>query len=176
MPEKYFLFLGDVMKRKNVDLIIEAGNKLKQNGQLADHQFIIAGRIKDEGLLKKVKALGLSQEIKFLGYVADEDRPALYRLAQAFVLPSFYEGFGFPVLEAAASKCLVICSQTTSLPELMDDSAIYIDPQNVDSLAGALKQAITNRQQFETRINFAFEKAKTFSWSKTAEQLTRKKF
>lgn len=171
LPKKYFLFLGDVMKRKNVKLIIEAISKLKQENQLNDYQLIIAGHLKDRNLVSYVKNSGLDSEIKFLGYIDDDDRPALYQNAQAFIFPSFYEGFGFPVLEAAASKCPVICSQTTSLPELMGDNAIYIDPYNVNSLTQVLLNFIKNPDQFSYLIEPAQARAKNFNWSKSTQEL-----
>jgi glycosyltransferase involved in cell wall biosynthesis len=171
LPEKYFLFLGDVMKRKNVKLIINSLSKLKQENQLNNYQLIIAGHIKDQSLVSYVKNSGLESEIKFLGYIDEADRPALYQNAQAFIYPSFYEGFGFPVLEASASKCPVICSQTTSLPELMGNQAIYINPDNLQSLVGALTNFIKNPKQFEHLIEPAQARAKKFNWSKTTQEL-----
>lgn len=171
LPEKYFLFLGDIMKRKNVKLIIEAINKIKQENQLNDYQLIIAGHLKDRSLTSYVKNSGLDSEVKFLGYINDDDRPALYQNAQAFIFPSFYEGFGFPILEAAASKCLVICSQTTSLPELIGDNAIYIDPQNLESLTQVLTSFIKNPDQFDHLPQGTYEQAQKFIWPKTAQEL-----
>ncbi|MCX6784558.1 MAG: glycosyltransferase family 1 protein [Candidatus Komeilibacteria bacterium] len=171
LPEKYFLFLGDVMKRKNVKLIIESLAKLKEKNQLGEYQIVIAGHIKDRSLINYVEKLGASSKVKFLGYVADEDRPALYQAAQAFIFPSLHEGFGFPVLEAAASKCPVICSQTTSLPELMGDNAIYVDPQNLESLTKTLTDFIQNPNKSDHLLIPAYERAREFTWSKTAQEL-----
>lgn len=109
-------------------------------------------------------------DIFFTGFVEEIDKPALYNLAELFVYPSFFEGFGFPPLEAMACGLPTIVSHTSSLPEVVGDGAIMIDPYNIDELAWAMEIALTDNDLRERLIEKGIAQAKKFSWSKCAKE------
>lgn len=104
------------------------------------------------------------------GYVADADLPALYSAATAFVYPSLYEGFGLPPLEAMACGTPVITSSVSSLPEVVGEAAILVDPKDVGALASALQRILKDRQLREELSRRGRERAKLFTWDQTAEK------
>lgn len=117
-----------------------------------------------------VEGLGLEKEVKVLGFVAQEDCPALYRNATVFVRPSFYEGFGLPELEAMSQGTPVITSKTSSLPEVGSDSVLYCDPNDVDDLAMVMKNLLTNNHLQAALSLKGSERSKHFSWEKFVEK------
>ncbi|TET14699.1 MAG: glycosyltransferase family 1 protein, partial [Dehalococcoidia bacterium] len=100
----------------------------------------------------------------------EADLPAYYSGAEVFVLPSLYEGFGFPVLEAMACACPVITSNTSSLPEVTGEAGIMVDPHDTDSLAQAMRQVLTDSELRDNMIEKGLEQSKRFTWEKAAEQ------
>ena len=117
-----------------------------------------------------VESLNLSSEIIFTNFVPETDLPAYYSGAAAFVLPSLYEGFGFPVLEAMACACPVITSNTSSLPEVVGKAGIMVDPHNTDSLAQMMKEVLTDSELRDIMIRKGLEQSKKFTWEKSAKQ------
>lgn len=159
LPEKFILYLGNIESRKNIDSIIEAFKNLN----IPDLYLIIAGQ-GGSGVRNLDK-------IKFIGYVADEEKAALYNLAKIFVYPSFYEGFGFPPLEAMACGTPVISSFSSSLSEVVGSAAIMIDPYNVSELSAAINQILTDKDLWRNLRQRGFEQAKKFNWRNTAQKL-----
>ena len=106
----------------------------------------------------------------FTGYLPDEDLPALYNAADLFVYPSIYEGFGLPPLEAMSCGCRVITSNTSSLPEVVGDAGIMIDPYDTDALTSSIYEVLTNNELRADMVKKGLERAKMFSWEKTAEE------
>ncbi len=160
--KEYFLFVGDMRPHKNLNRLIEAFDRLN-----SDLQLVIAGK-KDERFYPKIEQLakgkGLGRKVKFLDYVPLEDLPYLYSGAIALTFPSLYEGFGLPALEAMACGCPVIASKISSLPEVCGDAAYYVDPYNVDDLAGALYK-VWHEEGIRGKLrNMGLERAKLFSW------------
>ena len=117
-----------------------------------------------------VESLGLVDEVVFTDFIPETDLPTYYSGAEAFVLPSLYEGFGFPVLEAMACACPVVTSDTSSLPEVVGEAGIMVDPQNTNSLAEAMSKVLTDSKLRDNMIRKGLEQAKRFSWEKAAEQ------
>ena len=112
---------------------------------------------------------GLDEQVRFLGYIAAEDLPALYGAALAFVYPSLYEGFGLPPLEAMASGAPVICSNTSSLPEVAGDAALLVHPESVGDLAAALRR-VRDDESLRLRLTGAgLERSRLFSWERAAQ-------
>lgn len=174
LPDKFILYLGTIEPRKNISGLIEAFElfKKKNGPKTADWNLVIAGSFGwlYRKIIKIAKQSQVSDSIKFIGYVDSNERPALYQLSSLFVFPSFYEGFGFPPLEAAASKIPVICSYSGSLGEVMSDRAILIDPYNLNQLAAAIGELINNpigRQRLE---EISAEVKKRHCWSNCAWQ------
>lgn len=167
LPDRFIMYLGTLEPRKNVIGLIEAFNRIKSQTKL-----IIAG---GKGWLYKdiYKAANHSPKkgsIKFLGYVEDKDRPALYSLAELFVFPSYCEGFGFPVLEAMASGTPVITSASSSLPEITNNTAILTNPYNLNELAQVMDQVLLSEELKNSLREKGRDWAKKFSWQEAANK------
>lgn len=169
LPDKFILYFGTIEPRKNIVGIIEAFELLKSDKSL---KLVIAGA---KGWLygdifKAAKNSKRSQDIFFTGFVDNEDKPFLYNLAELFVYPSFFEGFGFPPLEAMACGLPTIVSCNSSLPEVVGKAALMIDPANIDELAWAIEIALTDNELRKRLIEAGIKRAKKFSWQKCAEK------
>jgi glycosyltransferase involved in cell wall biosynthesis len=169
---KYLLYVGDMRFYKNLSRCLEAFNSLP----LKDYQFVITGK-KDDFFYPEIERqtakLAAKDRIIFLDYVPTAVLPSLYSMAQALVFASLYEGFGLPVLEAMACGCPVITSKVTSIPEIGGDSVLYVDPENVESIAQGMYQILTNTELKTNLIHQGLARAKLFSWDKTAEGVCR---
>lgn len=171
----YILYLGTLEPRKNVNSIIRAFNILKQDSRFKEWQLIIAGKPGwlYKNILNEAKKSPYCSQIIFKGYVIPQEKVLLYNLAKVFVYPSFFEGFGFPPLEAQACGCPVIVSDRTSLPEVMGQSAIFINPWKVEELAEAVKKLAFNKQARERLIELGHENAERFTWHKTGTEVLK---
>ncbi|HIP90277.1 MAG TPA: glycosyltransferase family 1 protein, partial [Candidatus Nanopusillus sp.] len=131
----FILYVGTLEPRKNIPTLIKAYYKLKKQG--LPHKLVITGKKgwKYRSIFKTINKLNLRKDVIFTGYVPDEDLPTLYNAADLFVYPSLYEGFGLPPLEAMACGTPVITSNTSSLPEVVGDAGIMVDPYDVDGLS-----------------------------------------
>ncbi len=165
---EYILFVGTLQPRKNIVRLIEAFSCVSKN----DIQLVIVGKKGwlYEEILQAPKKFGVENKVKFLDFVPDEDLSALYQNALCFVLPSLYEGFGLPVLEAMANGCPVITSNVSSLPEAGGDAALYVDPENVDDIVKNLQLIINNAELRKKMIEKGYKQVKKFSWEKTARE------
>ena len=159
--------MGTIQPRKNIARLIEAFSKIKNEIQL-----VIVGKKGwlYEEILETPKKLEIADRVKFLDFVTDEDLPIFYKNAMCFVLPSLYEGFGLPVLEAMQYGCPVITSNVSSLPEAGGDAALYVDPLNVDDIKKNLDLIINNSELRKKLIKKGYEQAARFSWEKTAKE------
>jgi len=172
----YLLFVGSEHPRKNLAGLLEAFSKLKSRGGFKDLKLVKVGRAGRpeakfrEHTLRIVKELGLSNEVVFTDYVACEDLPAYYSGAECFILPSFYEGFGLPPLEAMACGCPVVVSNVTSLPEIVGEAAIKVNPHDTDSIARALLRVLTDEQLKQELVARGIKRAGRFSWGKAARE------
>ncbi|MBN1312465.1 MAG: glycosyltransferase family 4 protein [Anaerolineae bacterium] len=168
IPGPYILHVGSLYPRKNLARLIDAFALVKDT--LADLCLVLAGRPgwEYERLLEKIDVLGLADKVILPGYVSDADRAVLYRNAQVYAFPSLYEGFGFPVLEAMAQGVPVVCSNTSSLPELVDDAALTIDPLDVGGLAEALRQLLIDQELRQAQVKRGFQRVKRFTWEACA--------
>jgi glycosyltransferase involved in cell wall biosynthesis len=124
-----------------------------------------------ERIFEKVKTLGLEDRVRFLGFVDDADLPALYNLSNLFAFPSLYEGFGLPPLEAMACGVPVVCSNASSLPEVVGDAALTVDPLDVPGLAENMRRAIEDESLRASLVRRGLERAATFTWPKAAQAL-----
>lgn len=164
---EYVLFVGTLQPRKNIVRLIEAFSRIKK-----DISLVIVGKKgwQYDEILEAPKKFGVEKKVKFLGFVSDEDLPAIYKKALCFVLPSLYEGFGLPVLEAMKYGCPVIASNTSSLPEAGGDAALYVNPLDVEDIAKNLESIIQNSELRQKLIKKGYEQVKKFSWEKTARE------
>ena len=170
LPEQFILFVGLIEPRKNVGLLIEAFAKVIQNLNIKSH-LVIAGRWgwESKSILELVKQLNFEEKVHFPGYIEQDDLPALYSLAELFVYPSLYEGFGLPVLEAMACGTPVITTNTSSMPEFVGDSGVLVQPGNLDALVLAMQDLLGNPDLRNALKIKSIEQASMFSWAKTAE-------
>ncbi len=165
---EYILFVGTLQPRKNIEKLIEAFSFLKQDKL----QLVIVGKRGwlYEDILKAPEKYGVAEKVKFLDFVEDEDLPSLYKNAICFCLPSLYEGFGLPVLEAMKNGCPVVISNVSSLPEVGGDAVLYVNPQDTDDIAKNLRLIINDEGLRKDMIKKGYQQVKKFSWEKTAKQ------
>lgn len=165
----FILSVGTVQPRKNYARLIEAFRRL----DAPDLHLVIAGGRGwlDDPLYAQVEALRLQGRVHFIGFVGDDDLPALYSAASVFAFPSLYEGFGLPPLEAMACGVPVVASRASSLPEVVGEAGLLVDPYDIDALAEALARALSDETLRRTLIARGGEQAKKFSWAAAARQL-----
>ncbi len=170
----YALAVGVMQPRKNLGLLLRAFALVKGGPSPPPHRLVIAGKRgwKNEDLDRQLAALpaGVREDIVFPGYVADEDLPRLYGGADALCYPSLYEGFGLPPLEAMACGCPVLCSDTSSLPEVVGDAGTLLPPDDVRAWADALHGLLTDGAARAHLRALGPARAALFSWEKAARE------
>jgi glycosyltransferase involved in cell wall biosynthesis len=172
LPERFILSLSTIEPRKNVFGIVRAFEIFKESGSGVDAKLVIAGK---PGWLHKdtfnaIKSSKYSDDIIYIGFVEDADKPALYKLAELFVYPSIYEGFGFPALEAMASGTPVVTSACSSLPEVVEDAALLVDPFNISDIAWMMEEVTSDKELADSLSKKGILQARKFSWQKCAEE------
>ncbi len=167
LPEKFLLFVGGLNPLKNFNNILKAFKILQPR---IPHRLVAVGfrRWKFEDDLKLLTQLGLKDEVIFTGFVPDEDLPSIYNLADIFVFPSLYEGFGIPVLEAMACGCPVVTTQTGCSREVAGDAAHLVNPYNPEEIAQTVLQLIQDPALKQQMIEKGLIRASQFTWEKTA--------
>lgn len=170
--QKFILFVGTLQPRKNISRLIEAFSRLPKEIS-SDHQLVIIGKKGwlYEDILSAPEKYNVKDKVVFLDYISDEDLPNFYRKAEVFVLPSLYEGFGLPVLEAMRYGCPVITSSVSSLPEAGGDAAQYFKPEDVDDIKKSIEKVLTDRSLREKMIERGREHYKKFTWEKAAKEV-----
>jgi glycosyltransferase involved in cell wall biosynthesis len=168
LDHRFLLYVGNIKPHKNLVRLIEAFSELR-TGDLEDLKLLIIG---DE--ISKLPALRLAvhrhklhKHVRFLGYVPDDQLAVLYRLAAVFVFPSLYEGFGLPPLEAMASGTPVVVSNVSSLPEVVGDAAVLVDPHDIDSIVDGLRCVLTNPARADDMRRKGLERSREFSWERS---------
>ncbi|MEM2001565.1 MAG: glycosyltransferase family 1 protein [Candidatus Methanomethylicaceae archaeon] len=175
--EPFLLSVATFGKHKNLEMLIYALTKLRSMGYLSLKLVMVgAARTPDaKKVLSNIKGLtwqfGLDQDVRILGHVSARDLAGLYQRARALVVPSLYEGFGLPVIEAQFFGCPVICSNRAALPEIAGNAAIFFEPSSIDSLVEAIAELESNTERREYLIQAGRENVKRFSWQKAANQM-----
>jgi glycosyltransferase involved in cell wall biosynthesis len=165
----FILSVSTIQPRKNYKRLIQAF------AQIDSPFLLVIGGDKGwhyQDIFAAVDKLGLEKRVLFPGFVADADLPALYSAASLFAYPSLYEGFGLPLLEAMACGTPVVTSNQSSLPEVVGEAALLIDPYDVDALAAAMRQVLTDTDLQQKLSQAGQIQAKQFTWSKMATKLT----
>jgi glycosyltransferase involved in cell wall biosynthesis len=162
----YLLYLGTIQPRKNLQRLIEAFNQLPA----ASYQLLFAGK---PGWYSEQLLQHANERVKFIGYVEAADKNALLSGATAFVFPSLYEGFGFPVLEALSCGVPVLCSNTSALPEVAGDAAVLVNPLEVVDIARGLQEITTNEDLRKTLIERGYQQVQNFTWPACADVLLK---
>ncbi len=168
LEKDFILFVGTLQPRKNIVRLIEAFSKMKNK----DLDLVIVGKKgwQFEEILSAPKKFEASSRVKFLHDVSDEDLPSFYQNALFFILPSLYEGFGLPVLEAMQYSCPVITSNVSSLPETGGDAALYIDPESVLDITSKMEKLANDENLRKEMIEKGKKQVAKFSWEKTAKE------
>lgn len=172
LPNKYLLYLGTIEPRKNIAAIIRAYHSFVSMGA-TDYKLVIAGKKgwMFEQIFSLVKELNIEDKVIFPGYVQEEDKPYIYAGAAAFLFPSLYEGFGMPPLEAMACGVPVITSDTSSLPEVVGDAGILVQPTDVDGISKAIYNLVSQPELRNRLSEKGLSRAESFSWGKSTEKL-----
>jgi len=167
----YLLFVSTIEPRKNIISLIEAFNILKTKYKI-EHQLVLIGQKgwRYEQIFAAIEDSPWVSQVHHLNYLSDEIVALFYSKADAFVYPSYYEGFGLPVLEAMTLGAPVITSNSSSLPEVAGDAALLVDPNDPTSLADAILKVIGDRQFRSELVQKGKERAKLFSWERTANE------
>jgi glycosyltransferase involved in cell wall biosynthesis len=171
LPPRFILGLGTLQPRKNFTRLIEAYSSLVTRHPSL--RLVIAGGkgwLYDE-IFATVERLGLEEKVAFPGFVTDQDLPALYNLADLFVFPSLYEGFGLPPLEALACGTPVVTSDASSLPEVVGEAGLMVEATDVEALAETMKRVLEDGELREGLIARGMEQARKFTWRKAASRL-----
>jgi glycosyltransferase involved in cell wall biosynthesis len=164
LHEKYLLAIGGSEYRKNMQRLI---NVYQKHFSGAYKLVVIGGKWRDVDLPGKYAS---DKNIRFLTNIPEEDLIAIYNMAEVFVFPSFYEGFGIPVLEGMACGVPVVTSNVSSMPEVGGDAAIYFDPYNEEDMAEKISRVLDDETLRKTMIAKGLEKVKEYSWKKCAEE------
>jgi glycosyltransferase involved in cell wall biosynthesis len=168
----YVLFVGVIEPRKNLQGLIAAFELAKKRYRLP-HKLVVVGRKGwlSDGIYEKYQRSSVREDIVFPGFIPDADLPTLYSAAAALVMPSFYEGFGLPLLEAMACGTPVIASNAASLPEVVGDAAPQVDPNDIDALAETLAQILQDNGLRAINRVRGLERAAQFTWHAAAQKL-----
>ena len=175
----FLLYVGRTNAQKNIPRLVEAfavlRGELQDCATYRDLRLIIIGDeiARQPALRQAVIQSRVEAAVRFLGFVPIETLRAFYQLASAFVFPSLYEGFGLPPLEAMACGTPVVCSNVSSLPEVVGDAAVKVNPENVFDIARGIREVLLDHALHQRLVAQGFEQAKKFSWERTAQEVHR---
>jgi glycosyltransferase involved in cell wall biosynthesis len=169
LPERFILFVSTLEPRKNLPTLLDAYARI---AAATDAPLIIGGSKGwlYEPIFAKAEALGLSDRVRFVGFIDGADLPLWYAAATVFTLPSLYEGFGMPLLEAMACGTPVVTTTSSSLPEVVGDAGLTVPPTDADALGAALLRALTDVELRAEMRERGLRQARRFSWRATAER------
>lgn len=171
LPKRFVLYVGDVNYNKNVQGLIRAFSLLSNK-----HPLVMVGKgfesqtPETKSIVQLIKEEKLEKKVKILGFIPDEDLVKIYNLSSVVCQPSFYEGFGLPVLEAQACGVPVVAAKTQCLVEMSEGSVIFVDPKNPKRMAEALDKVITDSALKKKLITEGTKNAARYSWGKTARE------
>jgi len=172
---RYILYVGNIKPHKNLDRLVLAFSLLKQRPGHEDVKLLIIGdQLHQQGFLRRaVEGARVRQDVRFFGFVPDRTLSALYRLASVFAFPSLYEGFGLPPLEAMACGTPVVTSRISSLPEVVGDAALLVDPLSVDDIASGLERVLTDEELRRDLVLRGRARVRQFSWERSVRAVHR---
>lgn len=168
---KYILYVGRIQARKNISSLIQAFQLLKKRRKL-EHKLVLVGKMMWESkeFYKEIDNLDIREDVILTDHAPYSDLPFFYNNADAFVYPSLFEGFGLPPLEAMACGTPVIVSNMTSIPEVVGDAALFVDPYDISSIAEGMEKLLSSDNLKKDLIKKGFQRAKQFSWKETAKK------
>lgn len=167
LPEKFILDVGPFEHRRNIESLLHAYKRLKE--RMPRYKVVLVGT-KNQNLEREIYTLNLDSDVIFTDYVPQNDLVCIYNLATVFVHPSFYEGFGLQVLEAMACGCPVIASNVSSLPEVIGNAGVLVDPNSTDNMAEAICGVVSNENMRAELSAKGTARAKEFLWENTAKK------
>jgi glycosyltransferase involved in cell wall biosynthesis len=169
LDDPFVLYAGNIKPHKNLERLIESFHMLRREGGFDEIKLLIIGDeiSKYATLRRAVHRYKLHKHVRFFGFVSDQTLAALYRMAAVFVFPSLYEGFGLPPLEAMASGTPVITSNVSSLPEVVGDAALLIDPYEPGDIARAMRSVLTDPGLRASLAERGLARAREFSWERS---------
>lgn len=173
LPDNFVLYVGDVNYNKNISGLIKAFASIKDKNlklALVGKAFMDKNVKETQEIFKLVKSLDLEKNIIFLGWVDSEELVAIYNQATVYCQPSFYEGFGLPVLEAMACGCPVVVADNSSLKEICGPAAIMVNADTINSIATGIVSIVNNKAKHDEFAKKGLEWVKQFSWEKTAQK------
>ena len=169
--KRYLLFVGTLEPRKNLARLLEAYSQLEKEIRDNYSLKIVGGKGWGKEDIRAIyNKLNIVENVQVLGYVDDERLDELYRSATLLAMPSLYEGFGFPILEAMARGIPVLTSNTSSMPEVAGDVAVYVDPYSIESITNGLQELLSNQELRTTLTERGYQRARLFSWDRAAQQ------
>lgn len=170
LPERYILYVGNIEPKKNIATLLQMYKSLHSRGLV--HKLVLVGKRSwgARAELVEIKRLISTKDVVWPGYVSREELRSIYTMAEVFIFPSLYEGFGFPPLESMACGTAVIASNRGSLCETLGDSALIVEPLDVDGLAEAVYSLISNQELREKYSLLGAERSNRFSWEKAARE------
>lgn len=167
LPEKFILYTGVLEERKNIEGVIKIADLLKDK---TETPILLFGKI-GHGGKKYLRELQKRENIQYKGFVKSKDLPYLYNLATIFLFPSFYEGFGLPVLEAMQSGLPVVASNASSLPEVIGEGGIMHNPKDYEGFATDIIKLLEDKDFYDKMREKGIERAKNFNWGKTTKEI-----
>lgn len=171
LPSKFLLYVGTYLPHKNLETLLYAYHELRRNQKISQVLVLAGKKGRNYDVISHlISKLCLDKDVKTIGFVRDEDLPYIYNLSDLFIFPSIYEGFGLPLLEAMACGVPVISSDTSCLPEIGGNAALYFSPKEIEELARKIFSVITNKNLRNDLIARGFRRAKLFSWKTMAEK------
>jgi glycosyltransferase involved in cell wall biosynthesis len=174
LPKKFVLYVGDVNYHKNVLGLIKACKRIQIPLVIVGKQAVAKdfnkNHVENQPLVRLIGQYGNDPDIIRLGFVPDKDFAAIYNLASVYCQPSFYEGFGLPVLEAMVAGTPVVAAKAGSLPEVCGEAALMVSPEKPDHLAMGIQKVLSDKNLCDRLIKSGFQQVKKFSWEKTAAE------
>ncbi len=170
LPDRYLIHLSTIEPRKNLSRLLDSLKALRI--LFSDLSLVLVGGKGwlYDGFFGKIEALGLTNAVHVLGWVPDEDLPAILAGAALAVQPSLYEGFGLPILEHMAVGQVVAASNTSSFPEVGGDTAVYFDPTNTEEMTAVIQHLLTDKEEYRQRQQLGIAQAAKFSWQRAAKE------
>jgi glycosyltransferase involved in cell wall biosynthesis len=173
LPERYILYLGSTKAYKNLDNAFKAFATLKRLEDKTENICLVIAGLRHfarSNLNEKIENYGMEADVINIGYVAEEDLPIVYSMAELLLFPSLWEGFGLPALEAMACGVPVVTSNTSSLPEVVGDAGILVNPEDTNAIAKGMQRILSDRILKEVLTKKGIERARGFSWEEAAKK------
>lgn len=171
--DEFMFTIGTLQKRKNILNIIRAFNRYKENNSKL--KLVIAGNPGDnyQEIINEYNSSKYKNDIKILNYISEEEKIVLYKNAKIFIFPSLYEGFGMPIVEAMATGISVITSNISSMPEVLGDAGILVNPYSIEEISKAIEKYDTNEKLRKESVEKGYIQCQKFTWENSAKKLEK---